>query len=123
MTELSGKKYQVAYQNQTYTFGICTGPKDPCLENAGACLTSKGQSSSMGVTNDELILPGDGGAPYLLYESGSVCEALHQKWSTKIEFICQREDMAAGPKIIENTNCSLIIQFATKKVCRNDVSA
>lgn len=110
----------MAHGNETYSFGICTSPKEPCLENAGACLTSKGQSSSMGVISDNLRLSEKDGAPYLLYESGSACD-LKRKWTTKIEFICQTDKLTAGPQIIEDTNCTVIIQFVTKAVCQKDV--
>lgn len=60
-------------------------------------------------------------APYLLYKGGSVCGTLQQQWTIKIKFACQLDGMPAGPKIIENENCSLIIQFATKLVCTNEV--
>lgn len=110
----------MARGNETYSFGICTITKDPCLENAGACLTTKGQSSSMGVISGNLRLSEKGGAPYLLYESGSACEK-NRKWTTKIEFICQTDKLASGPQIIEDTNCTVIIQFVTKAVCQQDV--
>lgn len=122
LSELSGKKYDVGQDTNTYSFGICTSPKEPCRENAGACRTTQGQSSSMGVINNVLQLPDATSAPFLLYGSGSVCKGLDQKWTTKIEFICQTDGMAAGPKIVEDTNCTLIIHFATKLVCRNDVN-
>lgn len=74
----------------------------------------------MGVISDNLRLSEKGGAPYLLYESGSACD-LNRKWTTKIEFICQTDKLTAGPQIIEDTNCTIIIQFVTKAVCQKDV--
>lgn len=75
----------------------------------------------MGVINDKLHLVEGAKAPFLLYESGSVCQSSNQKWGTKIEFICQT-DTDGGPKIIEDTNCTLNIHFATKLVCGQQVT-
>lgn len=126
LSSLSNKQYFLEQGNQKYVFGVCTEPKEPCNGSAGACMVTgdkHGQSSSMGVVNTQLQLSNERNeAPYLLYESGSVCEALHKQWTTKIEFACQTDGMAAGPKIIENTNCTLIIQFITKLVCNNEVN-
>lgn len=122
LKELSNQQYTAEHENKKYVFGICTEPKQPCLESAGACLITGGQSSSMGVISSELKLTDEKSeAPFLLYKSGSVCEALHKQWTTKIEFLCQTDGMTAGPKIIENSNCTLILQFVTKLVCRNEV--
>lgn len=118
--------YTLTQEKQKYVFGVCTEPKEPCNGNAGACLVTgdkSGQSSSMGIVNSELQLSDERNeAPYLLYKNGSVCEALHNQWTTKIEFACQTEGMTAGPKIIENSNCTLIIQFVTKLVCNYEVN-
>lgn len=125
MKELSGKQYSLEQGGQKYVFGVCTEPKGPCNGNAGACLVTgdkNGQSSSMGVVSSELQLSTERNeAPFLAYKSGSVCGALHKQWETKIEFACQMDGTTAGPKIIENTNCTLIIQFVTKLVCNNEV--
>lgn len=111
--------------DKKYIFGICTEPKEPCNGSTGSCLVTgdkNGQSSSMGIVSSELQLSEERNeAPYLLYKGGSVCGTLQQQWTTKIEFACQLDGMPAGPKIIENDNCSLIIQFSTKLVCTNEV--
>lgn len=101
---------------------MCQAPKAPCKENAGACNVTGGQSSSMGIINSDLQLSDKSTAPFLLYISGSVCSSLQKGWTTKIEFVCQTDGMTAGPKIIENSNCTLVINFVTKLVCRNEVS-
>lgn len=124
MRELSGKLYNVEQGDKKYVFGVCTEPKEPCNGNTGACLVTgdkNGQSSSMGIVSSDLQLSEERNeAPYLLYKSGSICTA-DKHWTTKIEFACQLDGMQAGPKIIENENCTLIIQFATKLVCTNEV--
>lgn len=122
LNELSGKSYTVEQDNEKYVFGICTTAKQSCLENVGACLVTGGQSSSMGTISNVLELTEENNhSPYLLYKSGSVCGSLNKQWTTKIEFVCQMDGMAAGPKIVENSNCSLIIHFVTKLVCNNEV--
>lgn len=123
LNELSGKTYTVEQNNKKYVFGICKNANEPCLENVGACNVTGGQSSSMGTVSSILELSEEkSDAPFLLYKSGSTCGTLDKHWRTKIEFLCQTDGMAAGPKIIEDSNCSLIIHFATKLVCNNEVS-
>lgn len=122
MSSLSGKKYQIDHESKTYAFGICTAPREPCIENAGACQTTNGQSSSFGIINDNLQMNKDGTTLFLLYDSGSVCESLHKQWNTRIEFVCQTDGNSAGPKIVENTNCTLIIHFVTRSACQSTVS-
>lgn len=125
LKELIDKPFTVQNGDRKYVFGVCSEPKEPCNGNAGACLQTgdkAGQSSSMGIFNTELQLSNERNeAPFLLYKGGSVCASLQQQWTTKIEFACQLDGMSAGPKIIEDTNCKLVIQFATKLVCRNQV--
>lgn len=123
LNELSGQEYTVENGGHTYKFGICTDIKSTCLEGAGACLMTGGQKTSMGKISADLLLSDDdkSDAPFLLYKEGSVCEALTKQWTTKIEFICQTDGMRAGPKVIEDSNCTLIIHFVTKHVCRNEV--
>lgn len=123
LNELSGKEYTVEHDKQTYKFGICTDVKASCGVNVGACSTTGGQKSSMGTMNNELLLSEEekSDAPYLLYKSGGVCGDLSKQWNTKIEFVCQTDGMVAGPKIIEDSNCTLIIHFVTKNVCKNEV--
>lgn len=123
MTELSGKEYSVEHDKQRYKFGICTDVKASCGVEVGACLITGGQKSSMGKMSTELLLSEEekSDSPFLLYNSGSVCGALSKQWMTKIEFVCQTNGMTAGPKIIEDSNCTLIIHFVTKHVCKNEV--
>lgn len=76
----------------------------------------------MGLINRELhFLNENTDSPILLYESGSVCKSLNKQWTTRIEFLCQTDGMSAGPTIVENNNCSLIIHFVTKLVCLKEV--
>ncbi|XP_031627910.1 cation-independent mannose-6-phosphate receptor isoform X2 [Contarinia nasturtii] len=123
LNALSGQSYRVQHGNQTYVFGVCSEPKEPCNGKAGACLVTgdqKGQSASLGIVNSELQLSEEKNeAPYILYKSGSACDT--QQWTTKIEFACEHERIEAGPKVIEDTNCTLLIQFPTELVCRNDI--
>lgn len=123
MNELSGKQYTVEHEKQKYVFGICTDAKRPCREKVGACLVTGGQSTSMGTISTDLFLSEEekSDSPFLLYKEGSVCGTLSKQWTTKIEFVCQTDGMAAGPKIVEDSNCTLIIHFATKHVCKNEV--
>lgn len=123
LTELSGKEYTVEHDKQTYKFGICTDVKGSCAVDVGACLTTGGQKSSLGKISTDLFLSMEekSDSPYLLYTSGSVCGTLSKQWTTKIEFVCQTEGMLAGPNIVEDSNCTLIIHFATKHVCKHEV--
>lgn len=126
LKDLSGKQYTVQNGDKKYVFGVCTEPKEPCNGSTGACLVTgnkTGQSSSMGIVSSDLQLSDERNeAPYLFYKSGSVCGTMNQHWTTKIEFSCQLDGMPAGPKIIEDENCKLIIHFATKLVCTNEVN-
>lgn len=123
LNELSGKEYIVGQDKQQYKFGICTDVKSSCGVDVGACVTTGGQKSSMGKISTDLLLSEDvkSDAPFLLYKEGSVCGALSKQWTTKIEFVCQTAGMTGGPKIIEDSNCTLIIHFVTEHVCRNEV--
>lgn len=123
LTELSGKEYTAEHDKQTYKFGICTDVRASCGVDVGACLTTGGQKSSMGKISTDLFLSMEekSDSPFLLYTSGGVCGTLTKQWTTKIEFVCQTDGMRAGPKIIEDSNCTLIIHFVTKHVCKNEV--
>lgn len=78
----------------------------------------------MGVVNARLQLLEGKNEPFLLYDSGSVCGTqLHEHWTTKIEFICEKDEKKAVPKVIEDTNCTLYIVFPTKAVCQSSVRA
>lgn len=120
-TSLSGKKYELKATNETYVLGICTPPKEPCLENAGICQTTNGQSASLGIVNGDLFAT-EKEAPYLLYQSGSACGSIKNQWQTKIEFICKSDAGEQNvPKVIENQNCLMIVQFPTKLACQDQV--
>lgn len=120
LKELSGKSYTVERNDKKYVFGICTDAKQQCGENVGACSVS--HPTSMGAVSNVLQLSEEkSDSPFLLYKSGAICGPLDRYWSTKIEFVCQTDGMPAGPKIIEDTSCQLIIHFATKLVCNNEV--
>lgn len=122
LSELSHQQYTVKHDNDEYVFGICAEPKQPCKDNAGACLVTNGQSSSMGIVSSELQFSDEtSNSPILLYQSGSVCKELNKQWTTRIEFLCQTEGMSAVPTIVENANCSLIIHFPTKLACQYEV--
>lgn len=123
LNELSGKEYTAGNDKQIYKFGICTDVKASCRVDVGACLITGGQKSSMGKISTDLFLSLEekSDSPYLLYTSGGVCGTLSKQWTTKIEFVCQTEGMQSGPKIVEDSNCTLIIHFATKLVCKNEV--
>lgn len=121
-TSLSGKKYELRAANQTYVLGICEPPKEPCLENAGVCQTTNGQSASLGIVNGDLMAT-EKGAPYLLYRSGSACGSIQNQWETKIEFICEDNDGNQNvPKVIENKDCLMVVQFPTKLACDDQVN-
>lgn len=121
MTSLSGKKYELKAGNDTYILGICTPPKQPCLENAGICQTTNGQSASLGVVNNDIVVS-ETEAPYLLYTSGSACGTIQKQWKTKVEFICEQDSAKQNiPQIIENKECLIIVQFPTKLACQDQV--
>lgn len=125
VSTLSGHEHTVEHGGQTYQFGICSDVKKSCGVDVGACMTTGGQKTSMGKISTDLFLSLEekSDSPYLLYESGSVCENLSKHWTTKIEFVCLTEGMQTGPQVIEDSNCTLIIHFPTKLVCKNEVRA
>ncbi|XP_055588262.1 cation-independent mannose-6-phosphate receptor isoform X2 [Uranotaenia lowii] len=123
MTQLANKKYTVTASNSSYEFGICQLTDTKCPAKSGACqLTNNGsQTISLGTINDELSY-NITGAPFLQYSSGSICKN-DQRWSTKIEFICETDkDEKAPPKVVENSNCELIIQIETELACTKEIS-
>lgn len=123
MSSLSKKTYKAIHGNQTYVFGVCGAPKDTCMEKTGACETTNGQISSLGVASNELQIAYNGtGSLFQVYDSGSVCELLHKKWNTKIEFICLAPGMSPEPSVVENTDCQLIIHFPTDLACQKTVT-
>lgn len=126
MSAHTGKKYEIKNTNHTYVIGICESPKEPCLENVGACRTTNGQSTSLGIANNNLQLKDTAiGTPFLQYKTGSACVMSDTTMSTRfttIQFICLTDDMSAEPKIIEEYNCEIIIHFPTKAACQSSVS-
>lgn len=95
------------------------------VDTSGACqlTNNNSQAVSLGVVNDELLY-NITGAPFLLYQSGSICnQNAHQKWTTKIEFICETDKGdKAEPKLVENNNCEVIIQMETELACDEEIS-
>lgn len=125
MSALAGKQYQIKHKDDTFVVGICDAPKNPCLENVGACRTTNGQSTSLGSVNDELQLKQKAvGTPFLQYTLGSVCTNADNTTGTRfttIEFICLTDGMSAEPMIIEDYSCELVIHFPTKAACQSRV--
>lgn len=126
MSAHAGKQYEIRSKNDTYVIGICESPKSPCMENVGACRTTNGQSASLGVANNNLLLKDKAiGTPFLQYKSGSACVNSNSTMGTRfttIEFICLTEGMTAEPKVIEEYNCEIIVHFPTKAACQSPVS-
>ncbi|GAB0099787.1 cation-independent mannose-6-phosphate receptor [Sergentomyia squamirostris] len=114
--QLSKKAYNVSHDNHTYSFGVCSAPMSPCLESSGACEIMKSETLGLGIVNDQLLI-NQTGAPYLKYPGGGLCKKNKEPWYTTIEFVCAEQGMEIGPKIIENTDCRLIIQFITNAAC------
>lgn len=119
------KTYEVKHGDEVYELGICSSP-EKCLNNSGACRIKGEQSESMG-TLSELQLDE---IPFLLYENGAKCEG-DRRYTTIIQFVCPPADESKGaetnsdngiPKVIEDKNCTLVIQFPTKAACQNTVS-
>ncbi|XP_055901792.1 cation-independent mannose-6-phosphate receptor [Eupeodes corollae] len=155
MNSLKNETYNLVLNGKNYTFGICTDAGSACLEHDGACESINGQSTSLGITNSNLLL-NPTGSPYLLYITGASCQpkdktATTTYWSTKIEFVCATDGAAgqtivvgdgtssastassssssslsssssSGPKIIENSNCQLLIHYQTKLACQNQIT-
>uniref|UniRef100_A0A1I8NZK8 MRH domain-containing protein n=2 Tax=Stomoxys calcitrans TaxID=35570 RepID=A0A1I8NZK8_STOCA len=130
MSSLKDTKLELKRDNQTYVFAICSTPGEPCMENDGACLQVNNQATSLGKISTHLSIDKTG-TPYLLYENGAKCEmtagtGASTKWSTRIEFVCANRtggsgsgnDSNFGPKIIENSKCSLLIHYQTELACR-----
>lgn len=93
------------------------------MVNSGACNVTNGQKSSLGGVSHELQYAEDGsGTPYLTYTEGAVCNSLNTHWNTTIQFNCPNDETENQPKIIENTNCHMIIHFPTKLVCQKEIN-
>lgn len=101
---------------------------------AGACYEQNGQTYSLGNLNSHLRF-NQSGSPYLLYEDGGYCGSDGRRWSTKIEFVCannatkdngSRSTGIGGTatdavKIIEDSNCQLLIQYQTPYACQEQI--
>uniref|UniRef100_A0A0P6IVT0 Putative cation-independent mannose-6-phosphate receptor n=1 Tax=Aedes aegypti TaxID=7159 RepID=A0A0P6IVT0_AEDAE len=124
MSSLAGQSYTVKEANRSYEFGICKIGKSQCGEGSGACELTKDNSEVVGLGNlNDDLLYNITGAPYLLYKSGSICKQPDQRWSTKIEFICETDKGAkAEPKLVENNNCEVYIQMETELACTEPIS-
>lgn len=138
LNELSGKLYNATDdKNSSYLFSVCKKPEDfPCAKDIGNLYNIRNTNSvsihfsiwlgscssgnvGLGKLNGELLFNVTG-SPYLIYDSGSPCGKDGQTWSTKIEFICA--DEIKPPKVIENKDCMIIINFETKLACQDVLS-
>lgn len=90
--------------------------------NIGSCVNDKGKRTSLGLLNDVLHV-NETGSPYLLYENGDKCNSNSSaNWTTKIEFVCAKDShITIQPKIIETSNCQLLIQYPTPLACQNQI--
>ncbi|KXJ84296.1 hypothetical protein RP20_CCG013618 [Aedes albopictus] len=124
MSSLAGKSYTVTEGDKSYEFGVCRMDKSRCGEKSGACELTKDNSEVVDLgKKDENLLYNITGAPYLLYTSGSICKQPDQRWSTKIEFICETDKGAKSePKLVENNNCEVFIQMETELACAKPIS-
>lgn len=119
--------------NYCHSLGICL--------LLGACMTDNGQTTSFGIANTQLRINATG-TPYLLYENGANCLSSSGNsattWTTRIEFICVNNTIAAPnpsygnangvdgksdrrintlPVIVEDSNCQLLIHYQTSLAC------
>nr|XP_041630463.1 cation-independent mannose-6-phosphate receptor isoform X2 [Drosophila kikkawai] len=120
---------------RNYTIAVCAHAGSPCQENGGACYEQNATTISLGNFNSQLRF-NQSGSLYLLYEDGAECPSAAggtRRWSTKIEFVCAnnatKDNAAAGAgtgggdslKIIEDSNCQLLIQYQTPLACREPI--
>lgn len=113
LRSLMGKSYNVSRNGTTYKFGICSAPEG-CATTAGACNSATGYS--LGALNKALTY-NETGYPFLKYENGLQCKS-GALYFTKIEFTCAKTEADEGKMfILEDTDCRLIIQFATRLAC------
>ncbi|XP_037721567.1 cation-independent mannose-6-phosphate receptor isoform X1 [Drosophila subpulchrella] len=120
---------------RNYTIAVCAQAGTPCQENGGACYEQNSTTISLGNSNSQLRF-NQTGSLYLLYEDGAECstDSGIRRWSTKIEFVCANNATkdngansagAAGGgdsfKIIEDSNCQLLIQYQTPLACREPI--
>ncbi|XP_017052516.1 cation-independent mannose-6-phosphate receptor isoform X2 [Drosophila ficusphila] len=110
---------------KNYTIAVCAHAGTPCQEKSGACYEQNSTTISLGNSNSQLRF-NQSGSLYLLYDDGAKCptgSAIRQ-WSTKIEFVCANnatKDNADSLKIIEDSNCQLLIQYQTPLACREPI--
>lgn len=103
--------YTVHHENEKYEFGVC---------DHGAFHIEREKSTSMGKVDDDLKI--QAGVPILDYNYGATCNNT-STMRTKLEFICNGKDNPkTEPKVIENKDCELVIQFPTELACQNEVS-
>lgn len=117
LTTLKNKSFNVTTsQNAVYNFGVCTPPKE-CTTTSGAC---DSQGRSLGVINSALTY-NETGYPFLMYDNGPDCKT--NKYFTRIEFKCAESDAEDGQTfLVEDTNCRLVVQLATKLACNSKIS-
>lgn len=121
LQELAERSYQVTSGNKTYFLNICNVKANPnnCGEKIGACDSNTPNLSLGSISN--VLRFNESGSPYLVYDMGGVCKNINRNWSTRIEFICL-PNYPEGPKIVEDTDCTLVIHFVTKLACTTNVS-
>lgn len=123
MSPLADKTFTVSNQGKSYAFGVCNAAGSSWA-TVGACQLPGGNGTKttvpLGVFNHYLQF-NQTGSPYLEYKTGAACDGIQKTWSTKIEFLCASNGLAEGPVIVENDNCTLVVQFVTHLVCKNEV--
>ncbi|XP_068153520.1 cation-independent mannose-6-phosphate receptor isoform X2 [Drosophila tropicalis] len=124
--------HKLSKDGKSYTVAVCASAGKPCLEKGGACYEQNAETISLGNFNSHLRF-NQSGSVYLLYEDGANCYGT-TRWSTKIEFVCAnnatKDNGASGAggggsnnalKIIEDSNCQLLIQYQTPHACREQI--
>lgn len=121
---LAGISYNASNPNNTdefITFGVCSSPGDPCMENSGSCLVKKsnGQSTQIGGLSKKIEL-NQAGRPFIHYINGAVCKDINTKQSTLIDFICADDVLDEGAVLIEDKKdtCQYVIHFKTLLACQ-----
>ncbi|XP_035780880.1 cation-independent mannose-6-phosphate receptor-like [Anopheles albimanus] len=123
---LAKRVYNLTEGNRHYQVAVCQMPQSitRCPPGSGSCQILGSQSDSYGEVN-ALLQHATTGAPFLLYESGSLCRD-GRRWKTKLEFICETDrdhattGMMVAPRIVESgdaADCQLVVQFETVLVC------
>eukprot|EP00099_Drosophila_melanogaster_P028964 NP_733167.2 lysosomal enzyme receptor protein, isoform B [Drosophila melanogaster] len=133
LSSLSSKPARTLLKDgKNYTIAVCAHAGAPCQENGGACYEQNSTTISLGNSNSQLRF-NQTGSLYLLYEDGAECSTATgmRRWSTKIEFVCANNatkdngaSTAGGSdslKIIEDSNCQLLIQYQTPLACREPI--